>query len=197
MKFNDTANFRFFIALCIALLLGVVTVSFGYGKTARNFIGKMEAAMTNATFKESQSPAPLNAPASPVQQKKKEQLFTGKRMKAEEAVNQAKLIVVGKIVDVGIRSPDFAGKTHHGQVKVEVFQTLRGDMPVEPLSLSFSVEDTHPTLTDQGEEAPELDQLYIFFIKGKAMNAIKILPYTEENLNKTFSLVNSDTNEHQ
>jgi hypothetical protein len=120
-----------------------------------------------------------------------EESFTGKAIKAAEAVKLADTIVVGRLIDPGTPQPDAPGEIYYENAKIEVIRTLKGNKS-EQLTVSFSVQKISST---GAEKAPEKGEQYLFFIKSRgprALKGIKILRATEDNLNAVSKLVDSN-----
>lgn len=161
---------RLLPVLSIALLLGL------FGSISGNdSISDAKGSWANVAFAQENAPSPVNEVALPNQDKIEKEFFPGSRLKAEDAVRKASLIIVGKFLDPGIR--DFGStRVIHMKAKVEVLQILKGYVS-EELSLNFEVPDYSPEMK---EKAPEVGQRYIIFIKEKTGMTIKFLPDTEE-----------------
>ena len=180
----DTIAKRTLLVLSLALLPGV------FGLIPDNdSISRAKGSWTNVAFAQEIASSPANEVASPDQAKSEKEFFPGSRLKAEDAVRKASLIIVGKFLDPGIC--DFSStRVTHGKAKVEVLQVLKGYIS-EALSLNFEVLDYSP---DVEEKAPEVGQRYIIFIKEKTGMTIKFLPDTEEQRWHITDLVSSTAN---
>jgi hypothetical protein len=120
-----------------------------------------------------------------------EESFTGKALKAEEAVKSADTIIVGRLIDLGMPQPDAPGETYYEDAKIEVVRTLKGNKS-EQLTVSFTVQKVFPRAV---EKVPEKGQEYLFFIKTRApraLRAIKILHPTQDNLNAVLRLADGN-----
>lgn len=187
---HSNATHRILLILGLSLLFGLYASSFGNSGIALNPVSDVQSSTVNTAFAQSGAANPVNEAASPGKDETKKEHLPGSRIKDEDAIKKASLIIVGKIVDPGGRSFDFPSETHHGGVKVEVLQILKGDVP-EELSLDFVVNE-YPRETV--EKAPEVGQPYIIFLKEKSPKAIKFLPYTEEQRRHIVDLVSSAQN---
>jgi hypothetical protein len=190
---HSNATHRILLILGLSLLFGLYASSFGNSGIALNLMSDVQSSRVNTAFVQSGASNPVNEAASPSKDETKKEHLPGSRIKDEDAIKKASLIIVGKIVDPGGRSFDFPSETHHGGVKVEVLQILKGDVSGE-LSLDFVVQD-YPRET--AERAPEVGQQYIIFLKKKSYTGIKFLPYTEEQRRHIVDLVSSTANEQR
>jgi hypothetical protein len=183
---------RMLLVVGMAAPLGVFALSSDNWKANQEPTGEVEGNMTNAASEQAEPSPPATDTASPKQQKIKCEGFPGCRIKTEDAVKRAPLIIVATFVDFGIRSLG-SSKVYHDRAKVEVLQVLKGYISKE-LSLSFYVYDASPIVV---EKTPEVGQRYIIFIKDEdGINAIKFLPDTDEQRWQIMELISSAAREH-
>jgi hypothetical protein len=178
----------------VALLLGFFVSSSGNSGTSPNATNGLKASMSSSAPALQEPSTTDTQVASSGQDKVKEEVFPGSRVKLENAIKKARLIVVAKFVDPGMRSFDSPGKTTHSMVKVEVLQVLKGYLSRE-LSLTFEVYNDPPYIV---EKTPEVGQRYIIFINEKAtISAFKFLPDSDGQRWQVMELISSAANEHR
>jgi len=181
-----------FLVVGIAAPLGVFALSSDNWKANQDPAGEAGGNMTNAASGQAEPSPPATATASSKQRKIENEGFPGCRIKTEDAIKKAPLIIVATFVDFGVRSLD--SKVIHERAKVEVLQVLKGYLSKE-LSLNFEVYDAPPIVV---EKTPEVGQRYIIFIDEKAgLNAIKFLPDSDEQRWQIMELISSAANEHR
>lgn len=171
-----------------AVIIAVFAIGLAWGRIASKLPrgGTNSAAPTDTTRSDAGS---REDAMSQVDKQVAGELFTGKAIKAEDAVKTADLIVVGRLTDLGLPQTDAPGEIYYENAKLEITRTLKGNSETYTIPISFSVQKISPTAA---EKEPEKGQEYLFFIKKNGdsrLKGVKILPATESNLSNVTNLI--------
>jgi len=169
------------VYILAAVIIGVFAIGLAWGRIVSKLPANSSTAQTDTTRRKDSMPQADKQVA--------QELFTGRAIKAEDAVKAADLIVVARLVDLGLPQADAPGETYYENAKLEITNTLKGNPEAYTILISFSVQKVSPTAP---EKEPEKGQEYLFFIRKNGdsrLKGVKILPATENNLSKVTNLV--------
>lgn len=122
----------------------------------------------------------------PISAQVKSELEPGSQLKLADAVNEANVIIVGKISNAGVPSFKSDGVLVNHHVKIQLMVSLRGGFDQSKGARVTSVLD---------EKSPRLGQFYIFFLKFAEKSSeefyetVKIVPATDANIADVKTLI--------
>ena len=109
--------------------------------------------------------------------------FVGRNIDLQSAIDSADMVVVADLLDPGQADPGPPGQAYHYDAKIKVLRDLSGNASGE-YTITFSVQRTPEYIA---EKTPVEGETYIFLLQrkpGNSLHAIKILPATNENIQR-------------
>jgi hypothetical protein len=109
--------------------------------------------------------------------------FVGRNIDLQSATDGADMIVVAELIDSGKADPGPPGQAYHYDVKIKVLRDLSGNVTGEH-TITFSVQRVSEGIA---EKTPVERETLIFFLQRRpdnSLNTIKILPATNENIQR-------------